>query len=177
MWKLLKNKFYNSRIGGLYLEFLLWWDYKFGKDAPFRAAPDFTVAQIVRNAQILAYARGIRKLKNKINDLAFTKDKEEYEKILAEVKNLVALAEETDPSKIKRAKLLDSMYVYKGGKDIKNDTEKAKMIQQRIRDFKELQKHKVSRAMLKDMRRLRKEGKDQEADELQKQWSTEYGRR
>ena len=70
--------FFHTKIGGLYLEFLLWWDYKFGDDAPFRSAPDFTVAQIVRNAQVLAYARGIKKLKVKINNLAFTKDKEEY---------------------------------------------------------------------------------------------------
>lgn len=171
------NKFYNSRIGGLYLEVLLWWDYRFGPDAPFRASPDFTVAQIVRNAQMIAYTRGMKNLKSKINDLAFTKDKEEYNKVLQEVQNLVALAEETDPSKIKRSELLKNMYVYKGGKDIRNDTEKAKMIQQRIRDFKQLQNHKASRQILREIRQLKKNGKDKEAKELEKEWSTKHGRR
>lgn len=173
----LKKRWYRTRIYSLYLEALLWWDYKYGKDAPFRAAPDFTVAQIVRNAQVLAYSRGLKRLKNEINNLAFTKDKEEYDKVLKEIKDLVALAQETDPNKINRAELLQNMYVYKGGKDIKNGTEKAKMIQQRIGDFKELQEQKVSRQMQRDMRRLRKEGNTKEANKLQKQWSTKYGRR
>ena len=51
------------------------------------------------------------------------------------------------------------------------------MVQQRIGDFKELQNHKVSRQMLRDIRRLRKEGNTKEANNLQKQWRTQYDKR
>lgn len=167
--------FYSTWLGGKYLEFLLWLDEQNNSDRGVLSTKE--VHQIVIQAQQMAYREGMSRMKKRVHELVEAKTTEEYKKALQKVENLIDLArtEESDLTNLREA--LYKAYVRTSGKDISNATEHAKMINKRISDYKELHSHQEKRNMLRDIRKLRREGKDSDALELEQQFKERYARR
>lgn len=176
LWLKFINWYYSTTLGGLHLEFLLWWDRK--NDKPnylsYREAQ-----QIIRQYSLLD--RGVTEMKQKVNLLVRAKSKEEYHAKLSEFDNLIDLAErDPDSAEGKFAALLKQSVVRKNNlgheQDVITATDRAHMIDKKIQAVKELQEHKAMRDMLRNIRNLRTEGKNKEADILFKEWQIKYGK-
>jgi phosphoribosylanthranilate isomerase len=163
--------FYSTPIGGLYFDLLLWIDRQ--KDNGTRYLSPKQAHQIIRQAQHCAH--GVERVKEKVNALVKTRNKDEYHRVLTEMQNLVSLAErESDPEKAKLMEMLQKAF----GKvvDVETATDRAKMIDQRINDMHDLHSHIKKRNLMREIRKLRGEGKAKEADKLEKEWLEKYGR-
>lgn len=172
---------------GKYLEFLLWLD-DFGVGSGsgggssdplglgFLGGGNAELTKVVVSMQQLAYREGIGNIKRQINSLVKAKTKEEYDAVLKEVGDLVTLAKVPNKQLDILKQSMYSVYVKTGGKDVKNDTDKAKMIEQRIDDFKELQEHKLQRELRRKIRQAKVAGDIELANSLQKEWQEKYGK-
>lgn len=176
LWYKFLNWYYSSTLGGWHLEFLLWWDRK----NPEPTYLNFReVQQIIRQYSLLD--RGVTEMKMKVNTLVRAKTKEEYHQTLNEIENLIDLAQR-DPNspEAKFAALLKQTAGRKNSlgqeQDVMTATDRAKMIDKKIQNVYELQDHVVMRTMLRNIRKLRTEGKTEEADKLFKEWNEKYGR-
>lgn len=126
----------------------------------------------MEEANQIKYQEALLKLKTKVNELVQTKTKEEYNKVLKKVEDMITLVddpENTNP----HIETLKRLIVYKD-KDIQDSTDKKKMIEARIGHFYELQEHKVKREMSRKIRQLENEGKIDEAEKLTKYWKERY---
>ena len=146
------NWFYCTTVGGLYFDFLLWLDrIKFKRDnKKYYINP--ATKNIVLEAQKLKMMQGISTIKRKVNTLIKSKTKEEYEANLEELKDLTALADDANPELKKMKEALYEVWVFKG-KDIKTNTDKAKMVDRRIQHYKELHEHKRKREEIRKKRK------------------------
>lgn len=177
IWLKFLNWYYSTTLGGLHLEFLLWWDRKNPKPTYYLNPGE--VQQIIRQYSLLD--RGVTEMKHKVNALVRSKSKEEYHNKLTEIENLVDLAQR-DPNSAegKFAELLKQTVVRKNKlgqeQDVLTATDRAKMIDKKINQVYELQDHVVMRNKLREIRKLRTEGKNEEADKLFKEWNEKYGR-
>lgn len=107
------------------------------------------VPAITMNAIQASYEEGLKKIKDRVKESAATK--EELEKFLEENKEaLLSFADNEQTAK--EIELLKKVFVY-NQKDIKTKTDLEKMIDRRIRDFKELQSHKLQRQKLREQRK------------------------
>lgn len=175
-WSELVNWYYSTALGGLHLEFLLWWDQKNEKPSylSYREAQ-----QIIRQYSLLD--RGVTEVKQKVNSLVRARSKEEYHSKLSEISNLVDLAQR-DPNSAegKFAELLKQTVVRKNSlgqeQDVITATDRARMINTKIKAVQELQEHKIMREMLRKIRNLRTEGNNETADLLFKEWQEKYGK-
>ena len=164
-----KHLFYTSFIGNWYFNFLLWWDrIKFEQDLKINYS---SKNKVVLSAKQVAYEEGIKTIKQRIGSLVEIKSKDEYEKVLSEVKELISLARYEN----KDADYLYKLYVKKD-RDIHNNTDKAKMVETRINHYKELQKFNEERELIKQIKKAKKEGDINLSKELEKQWTKKYGR-
>ncbi len=163
----IKKYFYSSFLGDWYFSFLLWLDKINNKD---KIPLDLTTTKIVIQAEKMAYARGIKKIKTKIKELTACKNIEEQEKVLQELQDLMVLAEETGDSKKRRQEVLKAMYV-RNGHDLKNDTEKAKMMRDRIEDMKKYREAKEFRDLTRALRKARQENDKDLIEELEEKWN------
>lgn len=164
--------FFSTSLGGLYFEFLLWLDRK--RSNPTKYLTPKEMAQIVRESN--KTYDGVSKVKKKIKELVNSKSSEEYHKILCEIEDLTKLATyEEGTSQAQFSKLLRSTYDLKN-KDIITHTDKAKMIDKRIQDMRELWDDKNKRQLLRGIRQARKEGNTELADKLQTEFNNKYGR-
>lgn len=175
-WLKFQNWYYSTTLGGWYLEFLLWWDRK--NDQPSYLSYRET-QQIIRQYSLLD--RGVTEMKGKINTLIRARTKEEYHEKLSEIENLISLAErDPDSPEGKFAEILRQTTVRKNNlgneQDVITATDRARMIDTKIKAVYELQDHKVMRDQLRTIRNLRTEGKNEEADKLMKEWQTKYGK-
>lgn len=171
----LSNWYYGTTVGGWHLEFLLWLDRK-------RSKPKFLtpgeVQQIIREYSLID--RGVTEMKLKVNSLVRSKNKEEYHKTLSQIENLIDFSKR-DPNSAegKFAEILKQTIVRKNKlgheQDVITATDRAKMIDKKIQQVYELQEHVVKRNMLRQIRKLRTEGKLEEADKLFKEWADKYG--
>lgn len=143
----LKKLFYTSWLGNLYFEYLLWRDRKIERKI---TAQQLNVPRIVINRQQELYLQGIKKLKKVVNEKIVFTSKEEYDKVLKETEDLIQFAENDEQRDYIEA--LKKAYVYKDA-DIKNDTDMAKMIEQRIGHYNELRKHREKREKARAERR------------------------
>ena len=143
----LKKLFYTSWLGNLYFEYLLWRDRKIERKI---TAQQLNVPKIVINRQQELYLQGIKKLKKVVNEKIVFTSKEEYDKVLKETEDLIQFAENDEQRDYIEA--LKKAYVYKDA-DIKNDTDMAKMIEQRIGHYNELRKHREKREKARAERR------------------------
>jgi len=143
----LKKLFYTSWLGNLYFEYLLWRDRKIERKITVQ---QLNVPRIVINRQQELYLQGIKKLKKVINEKIVFTSKEEYDKVLKETEDLIQFAENDEQRDYIEA--LKKAYVYKDA-DIKNDTDMAKMIEQRIGHYNELRKHREKREKARAERR------------------------
>jgi hypothetical protein len=166
----LLNWFYSTRLGGLYFDFLLW------KDRTYNSTQYLTpgeIQQIIKQCNQIS--EGVEILKRKINNLVTSKSKEEYERVLGEIEDLIPYAaRELDPEKEKLMQLLQK--AFKKNIDIVTATDRAKMIDKRINDMYELQRHIEQRNLLRTIRKLRSENNIKEAEKLEEEWKNKYGR-
>jgi len=166
------NWFYTTYVGGLYFDLLLWIDRR--TDRPTKFLTPKEMAQITRESSQLT--EGVILIKNKINKLVVSKSKEEYNKVLSEIEDMVSHADyERNSDKAKFAHILRQIYVKKGT-DIVTMTDRAKMIDQRIQDMGELHSHIIKRNMLRAIRSARTEGNLNEANKLEQEFLKIYGR-
>lgn len=169
-----KDWFYGTWLGGKYLELLLWLDEVNSTD-DIRYLTPKEMAQIIRESSKIS--EGTVLMKQNINKLVASKDKNEYHKVLSEIDELIQFAQGDDKSVQGHfAAIARQMYVKKGSQDIVTATDRAKMIDQRIQDMYELQEQRARQGMWRQIRKLRTEGKLIEADKLQEEWMKKYGR-
>lgn len=171
IWYKFLNWYYSTALGGQHLEFLLWLDRRTSK--PKYLTPK-EVQQIVRQYSLLD--NGVKEVKNKINNLVKARTKEEYRATLSDIENLIDLAQkDTNSAEGQFANFLQQTVVRKGGQDITSATDRAKMIETKIQAVYELRDHIVMRNKLREIRKLRTEGKNEEADKLFQEWNKIYG--
>lgn len=143
--------FYTTWLGNLYFEVLLWNDRRKSKTDVRYLTPK-EISTIVRQYSLLG--EGVTEVKRSINRIVQSKTKEEYDAILKEIEDLTVLAEgDPDSPKAKFAETLRSMGSFSKLKDIENDTDRAKMLERRINDMKELQAHREKRNALRAKRK------------------------
>lgn len=165
------ERFYRSILGGWYLEFICWYDNKFNK---YQYSTTYETRQIIRNAQTMAYQRGMKNLRTKINNLVNVRDKKEFDEKLREIE-LITLAKENKESA--RVQFLrEQASGVKKTKDIENAIDRTRMIDKRIQHYKELQHYNEKRSLMKEIRKQRKEGNEAKAKILEEQWKIKYGR-
>lgn len=169
----IKQWFWGTWLGGKYLEFLLWLDDQ-NESQPVISHKE--VQQIVIQAQQMLYTEGIRNIKKKVNGIVTARTKEEYDAKLKELEDLMPLAEgeKGELSKLKSALLAAHV---RHGKDIKTDSDHARMINKRIGDYQELREANEKRRLIRDIRRHRKLGNDSVADQLEQEFKKRYARR
>jgi hypothetical protein len=171
----IKNKililFYSSWIGCKYLEFLLWLDDQNSTNTTNYIG----INRVVIEAQKVLYREGIIQIKRKVKSVLEARDKKEYDKALKELTDFLPLAERDSEEARKLREALYSVYVKKE-KDIKTSTDYAKMIDTRIEDYKELQFHNEKRSLLKQIRKLRRDGELTKALEKEEEFKIKYGR-
>jgi len=172
IWNKIIERFYRTWLGNLYLYFLLWLDEKRG---PEPVVPNHEVNQLVITAQQFAYKEGLRNMKKHVNSLVKAETKEEYQKVLSQIDNLIKHAKSDSKEKEKLTEALYKAWVFTGGRDIKSSKERAKMIEKRIDDYKELQEHKLKRKLMKEIRVAEREGNEELVNQLQKEWKEKYG--
>lgn len=171
--KKIKRLFYISFLGNIYFSFLLWLDRR--KEKKERKLPNFTTKQIVRQTSQMYYEQGMHQLKTKINSLVKTTSTEEYVKALDETQELIKLAELEPEDRNELSELLYKIAVKKG-KDLNTDMDFAKMIDKRINDYRELQRYKVERELLRKIRDAKVSGSLDIAKTLEEEWRSKYGR-
>lgn len=178
------NWFCSTWLGGKYFELLLWIDSLQGSndniDVIFGSSSirsNVKAYKAVLELKEIAYREGVSKIKYEINRLVKSKSTEEYHNVLKNIENLMDLAKETDPKKLELMKILRETSIFTGGKDIKTHTDRAKMVQKRIEDFKELHSHIESRKLMRDIRQAERNGNKELAESLLKQWREKYGKR
>lgn len=170
----LVNWFYTTWLGNLYFEFLLWLDRVNSRQETRYLTPK-EVAQIVRQYSLLG--EGVKEVKHKVNSLIASRTKEEYDTVLKEIEDMVTLAErKSDDPKAQFSNFLKSKMDFSNS-DIKTVTDRAKMVDKRINDMYELQKDKLKRQKLRDIRQAQKEGNVELAKQLKQEFEEDYGNR
>jgi hypothetical protein len=147
----LTNLFYRSFLGGLYMEVLLFLDRR--SDKQRRHLTPGEVSQIIREHSLLY--EGVKVVKRNINSLV-TKEKN-LNRVLTEAGDLTLQATDNTSSKAQVINSIRSSLDF-SNKDIKNDTDYAKMLDKRIRDYDELHSHINKRNALREARK-QKNGK------------------
>jgi uncharacterized protein (UPF0264 family) len=165
--------FYTTYVGGLYFDLLLWVDRRFNTTTRYLTPKE--MAQIVRESSQVT--EGVNIIKQKVNKLVASKSKEEYDKVLSEIDNMVSYAErEWNSDRAKFADILRQVHVKKGNIDIVTDTDKAKMVDQRIQDMYQLHDHIDKRNLLRGIRSARSQGDTNKACKLEQEFLKKYGR-
>jgi len=185
--KKLLSKFFNwfsgTWLGGLYFNFLLWLDSLQGSENSIGSlfgnsnfSSNKEVTRAVLELRQIAYREGVGKIKCKVNSLVSSKTKEEYNKTLGEIEDLIEFAKETDPNKLEMIRILRSAAIFTGGQDIKTHTDRAKMVDKRIGHFRELHSHIESRRLLRTIRQAESDNDKSLAEKLRKEWKEKYAK-
>jgi hypothetical protein len=147
--------FYRSIFGEWYLNYLLTRSSKQAeKDINNLFISDFDseTADIIQDSQQYKYQESILHLKKLVNERAKTKS---YDEVLKEIDNLFSLVTTPNTTEAKIKAIIYSRAVGKTT-DVKTEKDKVEMVDKRINDYYELQKHVLER----QKRRLeRKSGK------------------
>lgn len=159
-------------LKSLYFNFLLWLEnINLKKDNRYLSPKE--IAAIVK--QYSKIGEGVTVLKSKVNDLVKTKNKEEYDKILDGIQDLIPLSvREQNPDMEKFICTLKKNYAK--NKDITTPLEKENMINQRIKDMYELHEHIEKRNKLREIRKAKSAGQLDLVDKLEKEFYEKYGR-
>jgi ribosomal protein L17 len=133
------------------------------------------MAQVIRQYSLIG--EGVKEVKHKVHALVQSRTKEEYEKTLSEIQDMVTLAErDANAPQSQVTSFLKSNMDFSNS-DIKSTTDRAKMVEKRINDMYELQEDKLKRTALRQIRQANKEGNTELANKLQEEWMKKYGRR
>lgn len=166
-----KDFFYTSIFGEFYLNILLWNDDRKLK----KKRRQFILVNnpvILKSSSQMRYDESTTLIKKKIKEISNSESKEDLENTLKNINNLIKFAEKDHNESIK---ILKDVYVYKD-KDIKNDTDKAKMLKIRIKHYDELKKGKEKRNLNRNIRMAAKKGDKIRVEKLMKEWKEKYGR-
>ena len=168
----IKNWLWTTTLGGYYFELLLWIDTKRSKE---KYLTQKEIAQIVRQYSLLD--KGVKEVKRNINKLVTSTTAEEYDKVLSNIENLLKYSEK-DPNSQEAifADMLRSTKISKI-KDIETHIDRVKMIEGRIKDYKELQEHVVKRKLMRQIRQAKKENDIDLTEQLETEWRDKYGNR
>lgn len=163
--------FYKSFLGELYLRFLLWIDsIKLKKRKKNYNITNNPV--VLRDSLKIKYDESVGLIKKKIKELSESNTKEDLEKTLSNLDDLVKFAEKEQNEMIENLK---EVYVYKE-KDIKTDTDKAKMLEKRINHYEQLKKGKEKRELNKAIRLATRKGDTGRVEKLTQEWKVKYGK-
>lgn len=166
------NWFYTTWLGDLYFRFLLWRD-EHNERNKIRYLTPKEMAQVIRQYSILG--EGVKEMKSKVNTLVQSKNKDEYDKVLKEIEDMVTLAErEANDPKAQFVNFLKSNMDLSNS-DIKTVTDRAKMVNKRINDMYELQADKLKRQLLRNIRKAEQEGNEDLAAKLKTEFKEKYG--
>lgn len=166
--------FYTTWLGGLYFELLLWLDRRNDRKQLRYLTPK-EMAQIVRQYSLLG--EGVKEVKHKVNTLISSRTKDEYDKVLKEIDDMVTLAErDANHPTAQFNEFLKSKMDFSNS-DIKNTTDRAKMVSKRINDMYELQDDKVKRQLLREIRKATQSGDQDKVAQLQMEFNNKYGTR
>lgn len=168
------NWFYTTRLGGLYFDFLLWSDRR-KERKQLRYLTPKEIAQVVRQYSLIG--EGVKEVKSKVHTLVQSRTKEEYEKTLSEINDIVLLAERAENAPQSQVTNFLKSNMDFSNSDIKSTTDRAKMVEKRIGDMYELQEDRLKRAALRAIRTANKQGNTELASKLQEEWMNKYGRR
>lgn len=173
LYRRLIDYFYSTFLGGWYLEYLL---LKDSKESKQKYLTPKEMAQIIRESSKMA--EGTLAIKKKVNALVNSTTKEEYDRVLSEIEDLVSLSEydDKDSSRHKYVQFLKNVGDTKKVVDVENALDRAKMIDKKIDAIYELQEYNLKRQMAKDIKRLVSEGKTEEANKLKEEFKKKYGR-
>lgn len=168
------NWLWSTWIGDLYLRFLIW------KDEQTTTGPRYLTpkeaATIIKEYSLLA--EGVTKVKKTVNQLVASQSKEEYDKVLRELHNMIDLAEyDNDEARAQFGRIVREISVKKGNKDIVTPQDKLNMIQQRIEDYKELHAHQAKRTLMRQIRKAKQNNDLEELKRLETQFQEQYGQR
>jgi len=173
--KKLKHLFYTSIFGEWYFLFLLWVEDQRIKKKRNYSLSDNYVPNIIKNDVQMKYEHGVGNIKRKIQDISKKTNKNIIE-ILENQPNLINLATDEDNyNKEEYIQRLREVYIYKN-KDIRNNTDKAKMINKRIKDFDKLKLSKEKRNLSRKIRLAIKEKNTTDLESLNKEWNKKYGK-
>lgn len=174
MMNKLQHWFFTTKLGEWYFSFLLWLDSKDKVSTKYLTPKE--MAQITRQYSLLH--KGVKEVKQKVNLLVASKSAEEYDKVLKEMDDLFGLSSyNAGSAEHQMAEVMKTIKAKKGNKDIVTHTDQAKMVQDRISDYKELQGHVLKRQMMRSIRKAKEEGNKKLLKELETQWRTKYGNR
>lgn len=165
-------KFYDTWLGSLVLRFQEWLDSFKENTATINY---YEVGKIIREQSKMSIAEGVKLVKIEVNKLVNCKTKEEYDRVLLNIENLIDLANNNDERAMKLKEALYKICVKKGGRDITSAKQMREVIKQRIQDYKELQEHTLKRQLLRKLRKADKEGNTELLTELKKEWTERYG--
>jgi hypothetical protein len=168
------NWFYTTWLGDLYFRFLLWRDEQNERNKIKYLTPK-EMAQVIRQYSILG--EGVKEMKSKVNTLIQSKNKDEYDRVLKEIEDMVTLAErEANDPKSQFVHFLKSGMDLSNS-DIKSVTDRAKMVDKRINHMYELQSDKVKRQLLRDIRKAEQDGNEELVVKLKTEFKDKYGTR
>lgn len=154
-----------------YLNFLLWWDSNVTSKQNRYINPH--TQAIVQQAQQMKLAEGVNNIKYNVNKLVKSRTEEEYKRVLDELKDLTELAKDDNIDKEKMFQALRKAYDF-SNKDIKSQTDKAKMVKKRVSDYNELKRHKLSRELIRKARAERQKGNFEKAQEIEEEWRKNF---
>jgi hypothetical protein len=167
------DKVYSTFLGGFYLEFLLWLD---GTRDEKKFLTPKQMAQIVRESSKLA--EGTLAIKLKVNSLLSSRTKGEYEVRLSEIQDLLPLSEYQDKNSTRAVyvNFLKSLGDTTKIVDVENATDRAIMIDRKIKAVYELQAYTEKRNMAKAIKKAISDGNVQLANQLKEELQRLYGR-
>lgn len=168
-----RNWFFSTWLGEQYFNFLLWRDRRADQSVRFLTPQE--AVTITRQYSLLY--RGVEEVKKEVNKLVNAKTAAEYDNILKGVENMMDFASRAEDSPEARfAQVIRAMKVKKGNRDIVTHTDQAKMVQDRIGDYKDLQDHVVKRTLMRQIRKARQADDKQLLAQLEQEWKEKYGR-
>lgn len=158
----ISNWFYGTTVGGWYFELLLWLDRKQTR-ANLKQLTPGEISTVVQQKSLIA--DGVSAIGRKVNKIKNLN-----------TEDLVPLAAyDTTSSRFQVVETLKSRMDL-SNVDIKNDTDKAKMIDKRIQDMNDLQAYTIRRNLVKDIRAARRAGEHARLKELEQEFKQKYGR-
>lgn len=159
-------------IAGIYFTLVFKWkNYRLQKLLEEELTPSFSSSDVYgvhQNDTQRKYLEGLANLKRSINSKVKSRNKDEYHRVLSDVKELVALGRvETKTQRMIRETLTSICKL--------PEVNRKEMINQRIEHYEELHKYKEQRELIKKAKQARKEGDIELAEQLETKWREQNG--
>lgn len=149
----------------------MWWEFrKLDRELTpaFSLSPDHTPLELDQEQKI---ANGVANLKEAARKVVATQGYDGLKKV-----DLLEIAKVENAKQAKDRELKESIYVYSGA-DVKDDADKAKMVDKRINMYYDLQNKKEQRKLVSSIRQAGKAGDKVTQDNLIKEYHEKYGKK